>query len=575
MIYIRAQALSYCALVALSAALPAQVITVLVKDGDSAGAAGIVTAIDNLAVNSSGTWLVETSTNSGLSTMFKNGPVFLQEGDALPLPLGSSISSFDDITINEAGTSGWNFFLSGLTTDTDSGIFVNSTLLLQESDVSIAPQFSAGTVYRGFFGTKWNDSGQLLVMATVDDPAIAGTTDRALVRLQLDPAFALVSETVLVKKGDNLPGFGMETLAELETAPYGYAMNSSGAVLYLADMTGAATSDVALVHDDGTGPVIIAREGSASPVAGRNYEIVDSRPVDISNGGHIVYRANLDGATTDDEVIIVDGAVLVQEGSGLPAIGGFTFTAFGTVVRADASGNVFWWGDWNDPDTTRDTGLFVNHELLVQEGVTTAGGIVIEFVASVQDSFWISADGRYVIFEGRLTGGIDAAFLLDRGPITTPSTPFCLGDGTGAPCPCANTGAAGHGCGSSAFAGGAILSATGIAGASLGTDTLVLTATDIPGPGLFFQSNTLAASPINFGDGHLCATGGIIRLGVVFPSSGVASYPGGLTPNPIHVQGGATNGQTKHYQCWYRSVPGLCTANNYDLTQGLTLVWGP
>ncbi|MBL8859716.1 MAG: hypothetical protein JNL28_14515 [Planctomycetes bacterium] len=158
---------------------------------------------------------------------------------------------------------------------------------------------------------------------------------------------------------------------------------------------------------------------------------------------------------------------------------------------------------------------------------------------------------------------------------STVGTPFCLGDGTGAPCPCGNTGAVGHGCGSAAFAGGAILSSSGIAGASAGTDTLVLTATDIPGPGLFFQSNGLAGAPINFGDGHLCAAVGIIRLGVVFPTSGVASYPGGLTPNPIHIQGAVSNGQTKHYQCWYRSVPGLCTANNYDLTQGLSFVWGP
>ncbi|MBL8857448.1 MAG: hypothetical protein JNL28_02950 [Planctomycetes bacterium] len=159
---------------------------------------------------------------------------------------------------------------------------------------------------------------------------------------------------------------------------------------------------------------------------------------------------------------------------------------------------------------------------------------------------------------------------------STPTTAFCLGDGTGAPCPCGNTGAAGHGCGSSAFAGGAILSSTGIASdETSGTDTLVLTATDIPGPGLFFQSNGLAGAPINFGDGHLCASVGIIRLGVVFPAAGVASYPGGLTPNPIHIQGGAVAGQTKHYQCWYRSVPGLCTANNYDLTQGLTLTWVP
>jgi hypothetical protein len=55
----------------------------------------------------------------------------------------------------------------------------------------------------------------------------------------------------------------------------------------------------------------------------------------------------------------------------------------------------------------------------------------------------------------------------------------------------------------------------------------------------------------------------------------MASYPGGLTPNPVHIGGATASGDTRHYQCWYRSVPGLCNSQNFDLTQGLTLVWGP
>jgi hypothetical protein len=171
--------------------------------------------------------------------------------------------------------------------------------------------------------------------------------------------------------------------------------------------------------------------------------------------------------------------------------------------------------------------------------------------------------------------GSARGIAVRAGSCGTPTTSFCLGDGTGAACPCGNTGAVGHGCASSAFATGAILSSSGNAGASAGTDTLVLTATGIPGPGLFFQANGLLP-PINFGDGHLCAAASIIRLGVVFSTGGVASYPGGITPNPIHIGGLTSNGDTRHYQCWYRSVPSLCTVmDNYDVTQGLTLTWGP
>ncbi len=162
-------------------------------------------------------------------------------------------------------------------------------------------------------------------------------------------------------------------------------------------------------------------------------------------------------------------------------------------------------------------------------------------------------------------------------PPGTPSTGFCFGDGTGTACPCGNSGSAGNGCANSSFAAGARLSSGGIAGASVGTDSLVLTASDIPGPGLFFQGDGQfgGGNGITFGDGLLCAGGTILRLGVVFPTGSSASYPGGLTPNPIHVGGATSAGDVRHYQCWYRDAVVFCSVDTYNLTQGLTLTWGP
>jgi hypothetical protein len=187
--------------------------------------------------------------------------------------------------------------------------------------------------------------------------------------------------------------------------------------------------------------------------------------------------------------------------------------------------------------------------------------------------------GMYPFTTLTMAGTFSVTLTVPGPACNTPSTPVCLGDGTGSPCPCTptpNNGTAGHGCGSQAFPGGAILTATGIASdETSGTDTLVITATDIPGPALFIQSNGTVTA-VAIGDGQLCAAIGIIRLGVVFPTGTMASYPGGLTPSEIHIQGLAVNGQTKHYQAWYRSVPGVCTpGQNYNLSQGLSLTWGP
>jgi hypothetical protein len=171
-----------------------------------------------------------------------------------------------------------------------------------------------------------------------------------------------------------------------------------------------------------------------------------------------------------------------------------------------------------------------------------------------------------------MTGNPIALTFVDN---STPSTSFCAGNFVGTTCvACGNNGAAGRGCANSSFANGALLESSGVA--SLAGDTLVLTARDIPGPGLFFQADGVTGTPFTFGDGMLCATSGIIRLGVVFPTSGVASYPGGLTPNPISVAGAPiVANDVKHYQCWYRDAAVFCSTDTYNLTQGLTLTWTP
>jgi len=100
-------------------------------------------------------------------------------------------------------------------------------------------------------------------------------------------------------------------------------------------------------------------------------------------------------------------------------------------------------------------------------------------------------------------------------------------------------------------------------------------ATNIPGPGLFFQGTSPLGGGLGsaFGDGLLCAGETIVRLGIVFPSGGSASYPGGSTPTPIHLAGGTAPGDARHYQCWYRDAAVFSTNASFNLTQGLSIAW--
>ncbi|MBL8863780.1 MAG: hypothetical protein JNK02_17455 [Planctomycetes bacterium] len=560
---------------ALAAASAAQAPVVLVKDADVVAGVGNVTAIDNLAVNAAGTWLVEADTDNPNTAIdgviLKNGVVALRQGDLLAAPAGASVSSFDAVTINAAGDSGWNLFLAGVPTSADSGIYFNSTLVLQEGALSTSPSFSPGTPYIGFFETKFNDLGQILVVASVDDVAIATTVDRALVLLQVDGSGTLLSETVLLKEGDSIAGIPVETVADIAQGPHDFALNNGGVAMYTVDLTGSTTTDGLVI----VGSTVVAREGDPSAVPGRNYEILYDRHVDLADSGDYVFLANLDGATTDDDVIIKNGTtVIAREGFGLAAIGAFTITSFGTgPVRIDSSGNVFWFGDWNDPDTTRDTGLFRNGELLVQEGVTlTSGGALIVSIASVQDSFAISPDGRWLIFEGQLAGGVDAAFLLD---VFGSAVPFCFGDGSGTPCPCGNVGGPANGCASSVNAAGANLAASGIT--SLSADSLVLAGSGMPNSSaLYFQGTTQLAGGLGavFGDGLRCAGGTVIRLGTKSNVAGASLYPAGGDP-AVSVRGLVGAPGLRTYQVWYRNAAAFCTSDTFNLTNGIAVTWSP
>lgn len=387
----------------------------LVLEGDVVAGVGTITRIDNVAVNNNGDWFVEADTDfsdtDADQVLLRNGALFLREGDVLPLPVGATLDSFDSVWINNPGDGGFNFFLNSvLPTSEDSGIYFNTDLVIQESDVSTAPEFTPGTPYIGFFDVKLNDGNLYLAVASIDDPAISSSVDRALVRIQVDAFGNLVSESVFAKEGDVLPG-QVEAVADFGTGPHQSDINNAGQLLFFADLAGSTSTDGTIYLDN----TLLAQEGSPSPVAGRNYQFLSSRGMALSNPGGHFHKANLDGSTSDDELLVLNGAVYVREGDTLPDIAGFNLTSFGTgsgPLGLDDDGDVLWYGDWNDLNTDIDTGLFLNQNLIVQEGVTTVGGVPMDTISSGSDAFEMSDNGQYIIFEATLDDGTNGAFLI-------------------------------------------------------------------------------------------------------------------------------------------------------------------
>lgn len=162
--------------------------------------------------------------------------------------------------------------------------------------------------------------------------------------------------------------------------------------------------------------------------------------------------------------------------------------------------------------------------------------------------------------------------------LTTPGSfvYYCRGDGSGTPCPCGNNSPVGNpmGCLHSMNTGGVLRLA---GNASIGADTLALNGFSMPNStALYLQGSLAEHSGLGsvLGDGLLCVTGSIIRLGSKTNVAGQSHYPEPSNPS-ISVRGGCTVGDVRNYQIWYRNAAAYCTPSTANLTNGAQAVWGP
>ncbi len=156
---------------------------------------------------------------------------------------------------------------------------------------------------------------------------------------------------------------------------------------------------------------------------------------------------------------------------------------------------------------------------------------------------------------------------------------YCFGDpGSGTPCPCNNDNDGsipGSGCANGVFASGAHLTSSGTP--SVSNDTLVLSTINLEpnNSGLYFQAENDLSPGIVWGDGLRCAGGNLKRLQVRFASAAGTS----ATTVGISAKAGNVNaGDTKYYQCWYRTIinpPCGLGVNDFNSSNGLAVVWLP
>lgn len=155
---------------------------------------------------------------------------------------------------------------------------------------------------------------------------------------------------------------------------------------------------------------------------------------------------------------------------------------------------------------------------------------------------------------------------------------YCAGDGLSSPpttpCPCANFGAAGNGCGSSFNPAGANLAITG----SVVLNNLVLHGSGMQTSGIcvFLKGDAIDPNGFTFGDGISCTGGSLVRLRAVALSAGSAAFP--VPPETITLSARGGNiigsGQLASYVTYYRNAAAsFCPPATFNSTNAQLITW--
>jgi hypothetical protein len=221
-------------------------IRVLALAGDPAPGPviGNYTVFDNVLVNNAGDWLIAATTNAfdpdANSVVVKNCVQVRAENDPATPLVGLNIGLPQELSLSNSGDVWYQFSLRNATSSTDSAIDLNGNVVIQEGGP--AAGFSAGTNFIGFFRVYAGADKQALMIGTVDDPLITSTVDRGLYRLDgVGPGFTTVTQTLLAKEGDVLPG-QTNPLTDFITSFHEAAMSQSGTPMFKASISGAGTA---------------------------------------------------------------------------------------------------------------------------------------------------------------------------------------------------------------------------------------------------------------------------------------------------------------------------------------------
>lgn len=396
--------------------------TILIRQGDAVPGMGAdLTGVSGIALDDLGNWYAEVDTDWGNTSedgaILRNGTLYIREGSGVGAPPGAVIDEFFHVDggATDIGSLGIVVELAGggVTGADDTAVYFGPNQLFRTGDPLVLPGVPVGTTWASVFDAKANESRQVLVMGSVNDP-VSGFR-RALVKLQVFPGGAFTQELVGYH-GIAQPG-APEPVDDFEQDIHEWALSDGGHAIYTARLDSGPNTDRTVFLDG----QVVAREGSPSPVPGRPWQVLQNTQLDVNTHGDYVLTGILQGVNDDDALIELSGQVHIREGQVLPAISPFQVRFLGppqyfSPIHLGDNGNVLWIGSSNDPAKLGVRGLFLNDRLLVEEGSTIIDGELIESFEPSTGGHALSDDGETVLLRCRIDGNQQAIVRIQIGP---------------------------------------------------------------------------------------------------------------------------------------------------------------
>ena len=555
------------ACLALAAAGLAQSPTLVLEVGDALPNGSHVTDFASPRTNSfGGTWQVRVATDDpgASAALLSGGDVVASVGDALGSLGGGTVASMR--------SSSWDLFaIPAWIADVTGGPFTEAVMYGKSVQFAAgAPatdytsQFPPGSTWRRFEAVDYATAGiSYMVRGAIDD-ALGGQSDLefAATAWHGGSIGVLWYVEVLALEGALAPGLQRAIEGVPSDPGLAWAGFEGLHVLWSCDLEGSTLDDrcVYRTTDGSTAQAqLLAREGSPSPVPGRTWGPLEDVGVGGNRAGMWSLRAQLDASdTTNDEVLVVDGAVFAREGDAHPVSAPYPLESLGQgAAPVDENGRVLWFARWDDPSTPGvDEALVHDSITVVRTGVTKVDGVLLVDLESGPESYNLHHyNGRWVLFVGTLADGTRGLFQLDQGAITA----YCDGKPSSVNCtPKLSWG----GQPPSASAGSGFT----LTGAVLPNQAAVL----------FYGVDGPATLP--FFGGTLCVQPPLRRAAAT--TTGGTSFCSGLIELDFNawiasgVDPALQPGRRVFAQAWCRD-PGFAPPDDVGLTNGLTFVVGP